>query len=239
MRDYSFSVCMATYNGGRFITPQLESIISQMDERDELIISDDGSSDDTLDIISRYSEKDKRIKLFKGPHHGFSSNFCNAMMNASNDIIVYSDQDDIWKNNKLDVISQVFEDNSTATTVLHSMTTFSTDEKEDLQFVTIAYKRGVLRNFIRSSYWGCCMAVKRSFIDKALPFRDYCVGHDQLTGLITEKNGNCVFVDEQLIMHRIHGQNTSGKTSVLKAIAFRINLMRDYIYAKRKICSKK
>ena len=56
------SVCMATYNGGRFIKEQIDSILPQLSQDDELIISDDGSTDRTLEIIESY--KDKRIKVF-------------------------------------------------------------------------------------------------------------------------------------------------------------------------------
>ena len=65
-RNYIISVAMATYNGEKYIKEQLDSILSQLNIDDELIISDDGSKDGTIDIINEYMKKDKRIKLFKG-----------------------------------------------------------------------------------------------------------------------------------------------------------------------------
>ena len=59
------SVCIATFNGGRYLREQLDSILSQLSAEDEVIISDDGSVDDTWDILTEYAEKDRRIKLFQ------------------------------------------------------------------------------------------------------------------------------------------------------------------------------
>lgn len=60
------SVCIATFNGGRYLREQLDSILSQLSAEDEVVISDDGSVDDTWDILTEYAEKDKRIQLFRG-----------------------------------------------------------------------------------------------------------------------------------------------------------------------------
>ena len=96
------SVCMATYNGEKYIREQMDSILQQLGEGDELIISDDLSSDKTVEIIKSY--KDKRIKLYiHGDNHGFVRNFENALVHADGDIIFLSDQDDIWMPDKVKV----------------------------------------------------------------------------------------------------------------------------------------
>ena len=73
MKKLKVSVAMASYNGQKFIKEQIDSILNQTHPIDELIISDDGSSDKTLDIIKSY--KDKRIKVIKGPQKGVKQNF--------------------------------------------------------------------------------------------------------------------------------------------------------------------
>ena len=233
MKSLNFSVCMASYNGAEFIAEQIESILAQLDENDELIISDDGSSDDTCSIIRNYQKSDSRIKLINGPKMGFSCNFGNAVSHASKEIIVFTDQDDIWAPNKLKTLEALFSTNMEYTTILHSMTTFTSDPSNDEGKIIISYHKGVMRNLARSSYWGCCMAVKREFINRFLPFPDYCVGHDQLTGLMSEKYGKTKFIEEKLIMHRIHAHNTCGKGTFKEAISFRCNLFNNYRYAKK------
>ena len=94
------SVCMACYNGEKFIQEQVDSIICQLGLDDELIISDDGSNDRTLDIL--FSYEDSRIKILHNRAcHGFVGNFENALSHAKGDYIFLSDQDDIWKKEKV------------------------------------------------------------------------------------------------------------------------------------------
>ena len=80
------SICLATYNGKKYLRPQLDSILAQLGENDELIISDDGSTDGTIDIIQSYN--DPRIKLFHNQRHGVASNFENALNQLSNLLFV-------------------------------------------------------------------------------------------------------------------------------------------------------
>ena len=109
------SICMATYNGGKYIREQLESIFNQefkenADVEMEIIVSDDGSTDDTLQIISEFN--DKRIKIYHHNHTNVhkhykamfacTENFANAISKATGDYIFLSDQDDVWYPWKID-----------------------------------------------------------------------------------------------------------------------------------------
>ena len=93
------SVCIATYNGEKYIKEQLDSILPQLKKLDEIIISDDKSKDKTLKIIKTLN--DSRIKIFTNPKKGLISNFENAITKSSGDYIFLSDQDDIWHENKI------------------------------------------------------------------------------------------------------------------------------------------
>ena len=233
-RNLTVSVCLASYNGERYIEEQILSIIKQFQNGDELIVSDDGSSDNTVAIIQKMQKIYPCISLYPGPKMGFSCNFGNAAKYAQNDIIMYSDQDDIWCKDKLSKICNYFQKYSKYTTILHNMRTFDENPDIDTDLFSITYHKGVLRNFIKSSYWGCCIAVKREFLQAFLPFRDFCVGHDQITGLMSEKFGNVYFMNEKLIYHRVHGDNTSLKRkTVPEMIEFRRKLYHDYISACR------
>ena len=94
------SVCMATYNGERYLREQVDSILRELGEGDELVISDDGSTDSTLDIIKSFG--DVRIKIFHNEgHHGVNGNFENAISKSTGDYIFLSDQDDVWIEGKV------------------------------------------------------------------------------------------------------------------------------------------
>ena len=128
------SVCMASYNGEKFIKAQIGSILMQLGKDDELVISDDGSTDRTVEIIESYG--DKRIRLLH--HHKNLSiakirysrnfyytteNFENALRAAKGDFIFLSDQDDIWAENKITECMAVFSD---ADCIMHNFVPFNT-----------------------------------------------------------------------------------------------------------------
>ena len=231
----TISVCIATYNGEKYIRNQIDSIISQLTADDEIVISDDGSSDKTVDIIEKIKTENNNmtILLVRGPQMGFSSNFGNAIKHSSKDIIVFSDQDDIWHPEKIKIIRDAFQRDRSISTLLHSMATFHDNKLDDTNELVITYHKGVIRNFIKSSYWGCCMAVKRDFADSFMPLREYCVGHDQLFGLLSERFGKTIFISKKLIWHRLHNKNTSNPRTIKEMIVFRWNLAKDYLYALR------
>src|SRR5690606_17055698 len=94
------SVCIPTYNGEKYIKAQLESILVQLKPEDEVIISDDSSTDNTIEVIKLFA--DQRIKLFT--NNKFKSpkfNLENALSKATGDIFFLADQDDIWEKDKI------------------------------------------------------------------------------------------------------------------------------------------
>ncbi|MHB9097317.1 MAG: glycosyltransferase, partial [Syntrophales bacterium] len=107
MTPQRISVCMATHNGERFIRRQMETILTQLAPDDEVVISDDSSTDGTLEIVRSFA--DSRIRLFVG-NTFFSPtfNFESALRQARGDIIVLADQDDIWLDNKVMVVREKF-----------------------------------------------------------------------------------------------------------------------------------
>ena len=112
------SVAMATYNGEKYIKEQIQSILDNLMQDDELIISDDGSNDKTLDIISAFN--DDRIKVINGPKNGIKQNFSNAIEKTTGDIIFLSDQDDIWMKDKVKKVLEQFEKKSDVTLIVHN-----------------------------------------------------------------------------------------------------------------------
>ena len=97
------AICLASYNGQAFILEQLESIIHQKSSDLQLLISDDGSTDSTIDIVKEFIIRNpkKKIELIHGPQAGFAANFIQLLKIADADYIFFSDQDDIWLDNKV------------------------------------------------------------------------------------------------------------------------------------------
>ncbi len=203
------SVCIPTYNGQKFIKQQLESILNQLSEEDEVIISDDSSSDDTLEIINSFN--DSRIKTFaNNKFHSPIFNLENALKYAKGDYIFLSDQDDVWKKDKVKIIMYHLK---TSNLVVHDAEII--DENNNLinkSFYKINKTHpGVIHNLIKNGFIGCCMAFNRKVLDVCLPFPKEIPMHDSWIGIITYCTIKKVeFIPDRLIEYRRHANNASA-----------------------------
>ncbi len=212
-RDYSISVAMATYNGEEFIKKQIDSIIVQLNPDDEIIISDDGSTDHTISIVKSY--KDKRIKVIAGPKKGVKQNFANAIEHCKGKYIFLSDQDDIWMPNKVRTVLNTFEEKK-CVCVVHDCIVFDSNKKEILYNSFFEYRNsgsGIIKNIIKNTYIGCCMTIDSNLKKYILPIPNNIEMHDQWIGLISEKNGKSLFIDDKLIQYRRHNSNVTKMKS--------------------------
>ena len=213
------SVCMATYNGERFIREQIDSILSQLSDEDELVISDDGSTDKTLEIIDSY--KDGRIKVFHHERNSnykrirrnksfyyVTSNFENALKQAKGDFIFLSDQDDVWVDGKKKVMLEKIGDAELAMCNLSVI-----DENGNVKIKRRYEKSPIPTSFLAkiycSKHMGCCMLLKRSLLKKILPFPKMLIAQDFWIGLLAD---SFVFVQEPLQLYRRHSGNVSPAT---------------------------
>lgn len=205
------SVCMATYNGEKYICKQLDTIIANLTDRDELIISDDGSTDNTVTILQQYQLKYPYITILNGPKKGVIKNFENALINSHGKYIFLSDQDDEWMKNKVERMIKEFE-NSKVMAVVHDAVIVDAENNEinSSLFKIRNSKKGLCKNLIKNSYVGCCMAVRRELVEKALPFPENIEMHDWWLGLISDCKKGSVFIDDKLINYRRHDSNVSG-----------------------------
>ncbi len=202
------SVCIATYNGELYIKKQLDSILSQLSEGDEVIISDDSSTDRTVEIIKSYNSD--KITLIEG--QSFRSpvfNFEHALKHAKNEFIFLSDQDDIWEENKVTVMLKHLRDHdlvlSDALLVDAQGTELGTSFYE-LNGST----SGFFKNVVKNSYIGCSMAFNRKILEHALPFPENTPMHDWWIGLVAELFGKVYFCKEPLVRYRRHESNASA-----------------------------
>ncbi len=230
-RDYNISVAMATFNGEKYIKEQLDSILVQLNKNDEVIISDDGSTDNTVSIINSYN--DSRIKLINGTHNGIKKNFENAINNCNGKYIFLSDQDDIWEPNKINKVLETFNKYH-CSCVIHDCVVFNSDNNEIIYNSFFSFrksKKGIIKNIIKNSYIGCCMAINSNIKDKILPIPNDIYMHDQWIGLICEKNNGSIFINDKLIRYRRHNNTVTNlkHNSILKMIKYRICLIKRII----------
>lgn len=220
---------MATYNGEKYIYAQLRSILDQLAEEDEVIISDDSSIDSTVSIIT--SMKDSRIVLcqdqkFRSPIY----NFENALKKAKGKYIFLADQDDVWLAERVSTILPYFEqydlivnDCRIVDAQLHTL--------HESYFKRVQARQGLVRNLIRTSpYIGCCMSFKKELLDIALPFPKIPM-HDFWIAMVAEVRYKIKFINKPLLLYRRHGLNSSptaakSNNSLFQKIAFRIQILK-------------
>ncbi len=227
-RNFNISVAMATFNGEKYINEQIDSILPQLCENDEIIISDDGSTDNTIQILKEY--RDNRIKIICGSHKGVKQNFANAISHCNGKYIFLSDQDDIWINNKVNNILNEFEKHKYSC-IVHDCLAFDSNSGEVIIpsfFKFRKSKKGKWKNIIKNSYIGCCMAFNSNLKNKILPIPEEINMHDQWIGLIAEKYGKVKFINKILLKYRRHDNNVSKlkHKSIKNMILDRYNLIK-------------
>lgn len=207
------SVCLACYNGQKYIKQQIDSILCQLGEADELIISDDGSKDDTLEIIHGYN--DRRIKILTNHNHGVNNNFENALSFASGEYVFLCDQDDIWMPNKVKITIEALQK---YVMVVHNARLIDGDGKQmgKTYYECTPNKSGFWGNLWKSRYLGCCMAFRSSLLKELLPFPKNVFGHDYWIGLYTDCKYHVHFMDDVLICYRRHENNVSTSSEKSK-----------------------
>lgn len=222
------SVCMGTRDGAAHVAAQLRSILDQLGPGGEIVVSDASSTDGTTGIIQGIG--DPRIHLLEGVAPGdIAANFENALRAARGDIVFLADQDDIWQDGKVDRCVEALRD---ADLVLHDAHVVDAWLRP-LAPSLLALRRGApgfWRNWLRSSYTGCCMAFRRDLLELALPFPAGTPMHDIWIALLAERAARVRWIAEPLILWRRHEGNANflpGKSrlGLQERIAYRLRLL--------------
>lgn len=217
------SVCMATYNGEKYIRQQMESILHQSRRPDEVILCDDGSQDETIciiqDFINGYGLQNTWKFYQNDRNKGYPGNFYYVMSLCSGDLVFLSDQDDIWHMEKIDHMCQVFEKYPETLVVccklslidaegadIHSVMTPTrvTNRKRNLRQV------GIEDVFYKCEWPGMVMAYRQ---DWYLSWQQECsrIPHDFLICARAAEEGGFYQMDEILACHRRHDGNVGGE----------------------------
>lgn len=208
------SVCMATYNGSRYLKLQIQSILCQLSDSDELIISDDNSTDDTANIVNQY--KDSRIKfiLNESPagevrkHGRVTNNFFNALKFAKGEYIFLSDQDDIWVKNRISVCTSMLKNYDLVMCNCEIIDEYGVSLRRSLWDSNPISKYFII-NIVKMPFHGCCIAFNSKVLNVAMPFPVKLISHDNWIGLLASKIGKIYFIEDPLVYYRRHSGNVS------------------------------
>ena len=233
------SVCLATYNGAPYIKEQITSVLNQLLENDELLIADDGSTDNTITIIE--SIHDSRLRIVGvGGKLGVVKNFERVLIEAKGQYVFLCDQDDIWLPNKVEECLQALEKNILVVTDC-KVVDKSLNEISPSFFELRNSGKGILKNIWKNTYLGCCMAFRRELLNIGLPIPAKIPMHDMWLGLIAETQGTVLFLPQNLSLYRRHHlavSPTAGKSnlSIFKKLYIRVVLVACIL---NRLCSHK
>ena len=225
------SVAMAVYNGEKYLAQQIDSILKQLLDDDELVISYDESQDGTWALISEYAEADSRVRIVRNSTPGVVGNFNNAIRACHKDSVFISDQDDVWKLGKRNAMLRLLNETG-ADLAIHNVV--HVDGKGVViskpLFEEYGIRNGVLRNFAMPRYSGCCMAFPASSKHLIMPMPSSVVNYDHWIGMVCEVYGTVVFDERVFLEHRLHGDNVTTSRRKLRTIATqRANLLMELI----------
>lgn len=205
------SVCLASYNGEKFILDQVRSILDQLDDDDELIISDNGSSDATLSLLAKVN--DFRVRVVTCKKRGVVANFENALLHANNHLLVLSDQDDVWCPGRLAAARASLEHHQLSLVGL----TFVNENLEPLRRPT-GIREPLLSlsaTLLRNGFTGCCMAFRREMLRVILPFPAGVAMHDWWIAVVALGIRAPIDISsDEMILYRRHGANISATGDV-------------------------
>ncbi|HEU5020167.1 MAG TPA: glycosyltransferase [Pseudolabrys sp.] len=217
----TFSVALATYNGQEFLEAQLESLGAQTMRPAELVVSDDGSSDGTLAIVSRFAKKASfPVRILRNTRRlGYRTNFMQAAAACSSELIAFCDQDDVWLPNKLALMHNSFYE----TDILLAYHNAVLIDAENRRRGHIFFRRGVqVFNSLSINPWriipGNVQVIRRSLL-RLNPLHvesvdPYCpeepMPHDHWFPFWASVFGKIAYIPDSLTQYRLHHANTSG-----------------------------
>lgn len=228
------AILLCSYNGARFLREQLDSIQAQTHPDWKVWVSDDGSSDGTLEILSEYRDAwgEARLQILRGPSRGFAANFlslvCRAEIQA--DYFSYADQDDVWAPDKLGRAIERLENLGTTLPALYCSRTELVDEQGvSLGLSPLFTQKPDFRNALVQNVGGGNTMVFNAAARQVLLAAGADLGvvaHDWWTYLaVSAAGGHIVYDPEPTLLYRQHGGNLIGSNQGFVARFTRIRLL--------------
>lgn len=237
--NYKIAVLLATYNGGKYIWEQLESLFQQSCKQFHLYVRDDGSSDDTMKIVEEFRQKySDRITILEDSqkHRGAAKSFMYLLENVDSEYYMFCDQDDIWLPEKIEKTYARMKEIETATlseTAAHVKGNAPILVATDLRVVDKQLspikesfnedlKIDVFRKHpelicVRHVVTGCTMMFNRAAKLAAFPMSPRATMHDEWVALCVHFKGGVISIlDDATMLYRQHTSNTLGAEQARK-----------------------
>lgn len=245
--DKKIAVLLGTYNGERFLSEQLDSLLNQ-DCRDfRVFVHDDGSKDKTCEILSDYSGKyPDFITIIDGAStHSPKGNFLFLLKSVESDFYMFCDQDDIWHKNKIQLSFDTIQEKSKDFSGLPYCTFTDlcvTDSKMDVisdSFYKVIGRNPQCSDYIsllkKNVFVGCTMMFNKSLRDETIKIKDInnIPMHDLWVGIIASLKGKVSFIEEATINYRQHESNNMGVSEQKKSIFRKFRMLSDIIKIKK------
>lgn len=247
-------ILMATYNGSKYIAEQIDSILNQSYGNFHLTISDDASTDNTVEIIDSYvsTYPSKITRVVSNMHFGNArDHFFWLMKECNEEYIMFSDQDDVWnkdkiylsmnellkleENNTKDTPLLVFTDQTVVDSHLNIISkSMMTYQKQDTS--SIDYKKLLFQNIVT----GCTVCTNKALIELSLKFKDShsIIMHDWWLAIVAFRFGEVAFINKSTMLYRQHADNSIGAQDV-KSARYKIFVLKNIDILKDKIQKKK
>ncbi len=216
------SVVMATYNGASYLREQLDSIREQTCKADEVIFCDDGSKDDTIQILNDYIAENQLGDTWRvvvnDINLGYANNFHKAMQLAQGEYIFFSDQDDIWFPQKIQEMVKILEESHQIQLLCSDYEPFTSAEHAPTVPKKILRKmkndgsvEPIMLNArnIHIASLGCVMCIRKTFRDRIAPYWISGWAHDDYVWKTAQCVDGCYVYHRPLIKRRLHDKNVS------------------------------
>jgi glycosyltransferase involved in cell wall biosynthesis len=213
-------ILLSTYNGEKYLKEQLDSIFAQSYKDFEIIARDDGSNDETINILKSYNIKILDTDKNLGAKLSFSTLLDYSVTNTDADYFMFCDQDDIWKSDKIektiDTMKELEKENLDLPLLVHTDLEV-VDEKLNLLAKSFwRYEKrdpslnSINRLIIQSTVTGCTMMINRKLAEMSLPISENSIMHDWWISMVASTFGKISYLNESTISYRQHSSNDTG-----------------------------
>jgi len=214
------SILLSTYNGERYLKSQLDSLFAQTYKDIRIIVRDDGSVDNTLDILKSYDITLVEIKNNLGAKESFSYLLDYSVKNTNSEYFMFCDQDDVWEDDKIAKTLAKMQDMEkkygdipllvhTDLKVVDEYMNTIDGSFWNHEFISPQYN-SLNRLLMQNTITGCTVMINRNLAELVSPMPTESIMHDWWIGLVASKFGKIAYIDESLIKYRQHDSNSIG-----------------------------
>ena len=220
---------MATYNGANYLQEQLNSLLAQTRRVDEIVICDDGSTDETAKILNDFMNSAPfLVRIYYNPTKlGYSGNFNKALKLCTGDLIFLCDQDDVWHINKIDLVVQIFSKYKDILLVVNDCELTNDNlQPSGLTQIGQLLSAGLTS---KSLVNGCCTAISSRFLPVILPIPDQEFAHDNWIHKLADAFDSRLVIKDILQYYRRHSTHTSKTILSQNIRASKLDMALKYI----------